>query len=331
MRRAILVTLAFAFAVACQQEDTRQQQRAIRLVVDEFNAAMVQDRFEIAASLLDSTTIAMYEDALAASRVANAEDLQHFNPSRKMLILTLRHKNARSELAAMSPDDCFAQVFKNLATSGISIPSLWKVTVNGDRAYATVQQQSSDPVLYFVLEEGSWKIQFSRLAELLDQQLIIARDNLGVSDEEVIIGLIASTHFHPPNELILEGPLDHRMPTIATDGWAPDYPGPPISLDEPERFADPSPKPTDLQPGQKVELLFRVIEDGETNQYRARREALWVRVTGVRSGLYVGVLLGQSVRRKELSEGKEVLFFQGSVLNIGDEVAWRGYGQSSTA
>ncbi len=317
MNRSGIVLLLSALAVVgCETPDTREDERAIRLVVQEFSAALTQNRFDIAAGLIDSTTLEMYDVALSYARNANYEELQALGLSQKLLVLNLRHRHSFSELEAMSAVDVFAFVFKNLEASGISVPPPGEVIVDGSSAYGTMHVETDEPGLYFIREDGDWRIQFSRLDELLERNLGQARDQLEISDVDLVFRLIAGSSHHPPNIGILQGPLDYRMPTIERDGWATDYPGPPIALDEPERFSRDSPMPRDLVVGQEVEVLFRAIGQDETNPYWARREALWVVVSDARPEIYTGKIIQSSSIRQDLHEGTEVKFFAGSVITV---------------
>lgn len=301
---------------SCTDEDTSEQEAAIRLLAMEFNAAVVQHRLPYAINLIDSATIDSYSDLLAAARSATADDLQTRSLTEKLIIMNLRHLHPLEELQAMSAEDVFAEAFDSVCAAGYTYPYLGRIVVNGDQAYATARQRSSKPVLFFTLEQESWKISLFRSLHQFEDVLAKACDQLAIQDEQAILGMIAANHFHPPSPLILESPLDFRLPTILRDGWAPDYPGEPITLDEPERYSHPSPQPRMLFSGQKVEVLFRVLPDNETNQYLARREALWVSITTARSGVFIGALMKASSYRSELQPGCEVLFYPASVLTI---------------
>jgi hypothetical protein len=288
------------------------------MVVEEFNAAVSQEKYPLAVGSVDSTTMDVFGGILDAARHESAEELQLRSTTQRFLILTLRHTHAVSELNELTPKSCFGELYTALVNAGASLSNLGDLVVQGDRAHATAHHLSSDPVAFFTLEDGAWKIALSRLEEVLDPEFQKAADGAGLSLDEALLAIIAYDHFHPPNPLILQGPLDYRLPTVARDGWAPDYPGPAIALEEPERFSRPSPKPKSLQPGQKVELLYRVLRDDESNPYNARREALWATIIGVRSGLYVGTLVEDSQLRSELKAGLEVMFFPGNILDVGE-------------
>jgi hypothetical protein len=317
MYRTCFVLVAASLLLAsCGVPEDPEEGQAIRMVIDEFNAALSMNKLEVALPLLDASTLDMYQGALDEALTLDRSGLQQLDLARELLILNLRHQYSANDLAEMDAAVCFSHVFQNFQATGVRIPPPGKVVVDGDQAYTSDDIYGEQPTLYFVKEEGAWRFQFSKLNDLLVRHLEKTRDGLGWSDEKFALSMIAASYHHPPNVAILDGPLDHRMATIERDGWSTDYPGEPIALDEPERFSRPSPTPGDLKPGQEVEVLFRVLEDGVENPFLARREALLVEVESAETDVYFysGTLRQDSGRRSELSIGQPVTFFASSVL-----------------
>jgi hypothetical protein len=131
-----------------------------------------------AADLVDEATIRLYAELVAAAAAQEPVETLPFIDA--LVIVRLRHRYSAAELSAFGGRDVFiAAVEEGMVSSTVGTDSvaLDSVNISGDSATGVAQ---GTPVLWFVREEGTWRV---ALAEVLEQY----GDVLGLQFEQAAI------------------------------------------------------------------------------------------------------------------------------------------------
>lgn len=206
----ILCLGLFLFAGGCMQFGEDRDVDAVRAAFENYHAALARRDGKAAATAVDSTTLAYYDEARRMAVTAPPDRVHALPLTQRMQVLTLRHLLDYESLQKMDG----AAVLAYLVSEGWSTgpggqrgARLGAVTVSDDvaRAQYEIRGEPTPLVWTFVREHGDWKLNLSSMMPLAEQGIAQVVQRTGLSEDDFIIRIIEGRTGRP----------------VTADLWAP--------------------------------------------------------------------------------------------------------------
>lgn len=184
---------------------------AIEKTFLQYREALLKGDGVEAAKLVDSQTIAMYDEALTNAMKMSRRNLARLDFFSKFIVLRLRHEFNKSELEKMTGRELFViGVERGWISKSIvsNVKQLAKIKVDLYKASASFPQAPNVMALVFLNESGQWKLALWQLYEFIN---IAMKDEIaksGLTEDQFIINALGPISSKKVDERILEGPLD---------------------------------------------------------------------------------------------------------------------------
>lgn len=204
----LIFSLLLGSLVAVGQET---DQAAIQKTFSQYKEALLKGDGVEAAKLVDSRTIAIYDEAVANALKMPRQNLARLDFFSKFIILRLRHEFSKSQLEKMTGRELFIIGVEKgwISKSTVSnIKQLAKIKVDLYKASASFPQAPDIPVLVFLNESGQWKLALWQLYELINISMKDEIAKSGLTEDQFIINALRVLSSKKVDERIFSGPLD---------------------------------------------------------------------------------------------------------------------------
>ncbi len=168
--RIILLSALLVFSIVAKgQEDS------IRNVFAEYKAAILKDRGEDAANVIDSRTIEYYAKMCQLALYGQKKEVQGLPIIDRIMVLGIRHVATVAEIISFDGYKMFVFAVNRgmVGKSSVADNTLGTVTIDGD--FATAQHLSKGTVtplfFHFYRENSVWKLNLTEMMPLLGPML----------------------------------------------------------------------------------------------------------------------------------------------------------------
>jgi hypothetical protein len=213
-RLKVLAILALVFLVACssgaQDETPAPDANAPTQVFEQYRTALIENDGEAALAIVDSGTIAWYDEVLEEALSLPRDELSELGFTEKFTILRVRHTYRRYEIEDMTGEELFRAMIDRgwSSRSAVEDITVGEEHIEGNSAWISFSPEMTTPAMYFVLEDGEWKLALSQSFPIADEQYAEAREGLEYEEELFLMEMLVSLTEREVDERIFEGPLD---------------------------------------------------------------------------------------------------------------------------
>jgi hypothetical protein len=173
----------FGFAVVSAQTD-----RIKKTLVD-YSVALKNLKGKKAASLVDSATIAFYDNLRMLSLYATQEELATHSLLDRLTILSIRIAMSANDLEKMEGKVFFARMIDNGLGSNIFSDYLASIQVDGNTAMGYLEsiEDRDSPHFVFNKENGQWKINLVSHLPIINMLLVSIQSGSGRNENDFML------------------------------------------------------------------------------------------------------------------------------------------------
>ncbi len=176
----------FGFAAASAQTDS------IKRTLVDYSVALKNLNGKKAASLVDSATIAFYDNIRMLAVYATQEELTTYSMLDKLTILSIRVNMSANDLKKMEGKAFFASIIDKGLITNIFSDYLSTIQVNGNTAngYLEVIEDRETPHFVFNKENGQWKINLVSHLPIVNMLLVSMQGGSGKNENDFILNAL---------------------------------------------------------------------------------------------------------------------------------------------
>ena len=217
--RALFIAASLsAFAVSVpanvplyQQQSQAADTSAIEKTFSQYRQALLDGDGSAAANLVDSRTIANYDEIVKNALNMPRQNLAQLDFISKFMVLRIRHEFNKSQIEKMSGRELFVIGVEKgwISKSTVSnVTQLAKIKVDLYKASASFPQAPDIPALAFLNESGQWKLALWQAFELANMAMKPEVEKSGLTEEQFIMRLLGVLSSKKVDERILVAPLE---------------------------------------------------------------------------------------------------------------------------
>ena len=165
MKRILILIpfLSFAFSLSGQMGEKEM----VRKAFDDYKSAILNDKGNDAAKLVNSKTIKYYNDVLDWVKNADSAKVESFSLLNKLMVFTVRHRASKKDILAFDGKSLLEYAIESGMVGKNSVANTTIGEVEIDRNFAKGQFVANGVKapfnVHFNKEDGQWKIDLTSL------------------------------------------------------------------------------------------------------------------------------------------------------------------------
>jgi hypothetical protein len=164
MKQILLYSLVIITVTSYAQKD---EVDLVKKTFSSYKKSILEGKGSEAAKWVDGKTLAYYESMLKISLYSDSSEVQKLGLMDKLIVLSVRHRIPKSELAGMTGKDFFSySVDKGMVgKNSVMTLEIGEVKVSDNFANGEVLANGQKAPLFFQFnkEEGQWKLDLTSL------------------------------------------------------------------------------------------------------------------------------------------------------------------------
>ena len=166
----------------------------VKKAFDRYKSAILNDRGDEAATLVDSRTIRYYTDILESVRNADSVTVESLSILDKLMVLVIRHKASKEEIRSFTGTSLLSYAVQNGMVGKSSVIDNTVGNVSVDRNFAKAEfiskGEKTDLFMQFYKESGQWKIDLTALFPASTFAFRKFADESGQSEDDFLFSIL---------------------------------------------------------------------------------------------------------------------------------------------
>ncbi len=204
----ILIFFIISFFLTTSCYGQKKEEKLVRETFENYKYALLNDKGEDAAKIVDSRTIKYYSDLQELVRNADSFQVESLSLLDKYIVFSIRHRATKTEILSFGQNGLLVYSINSGMVSKNSVvnSSVGEVTVDRDFAKGQILANGKKAPFYFNFykEEGHWKINLTSLYSMSTMAFKKMVDDSGQTENEFLFTLLELMNGKKPGAEIWE-------------------------------------------------------------------------------------------------------------------------------
>ncbi len=191
------IILSWASMLHAQQEDS------IKKVFYAYQAALLEDRGTDAAMLIDTRTIAYYNNLCQLAIYGEKMEVQGLPLIDRIIVLGIRHRSSLEEIKEFDGFKMFVYAVNKgfVGKNSVADIEVGELTVKGDFAKGEhIAKGKVTPLFFhFYLEENQWKLNLTEMIPILNVMMAKMIKDQGATEDEYMLMIMEQMYGLAPD------------------------------------------------------------------------------------------------------------------------------------
>lgn len=209
--RTLLLLLVLAFTTLAHAQ--KKEEKLVRKAFDAYKTAILNDKGEDAADLVDSRTIQYYQQALDQVRTADSATVRSLSLMDRLMVFSIRHRTPKEDILRFDGRALYVYAVQSgmVGKNSVAGNSIGEVVVEGTFAKGRflVGGEETPFQFHFYKEEERWKLDLTSLFPISTMAFQTMVEDSGQEENEFLFTLLEKITGRKPGpevwQPVLEG------------------------------------------------------------------------------------------------------------------------------